>query len=114
MVAETFRVRINFNRGLTDGASKAPPSASCKTLAVIVKNIKSSDNKMIKKYLVLIGISISISLLIVATLNYPGGTDEDVSTLGFSWSKNFISNLFKERAVNGSINDARIWAIISM
>ena len=84
------------------------------TLAVIVKNIKSSDNKMIKKYLVLIGISISISLLIVATLNYPGGTDEDVSTLGFSWSKNFISNLFKERAVNGSINDARIWAIISM
>src|SRR5690606_15878334 len=87
-------------------------SQSLRALAVIVKNIKSSDNKMIKKYLVLIGISISISLLIVATLNYPGGTDEDVSTLGFSWSKNFISNLFKERAVNGSINDARIWAII--
>jgi len=101
-----------FNRKIPHLYSPTSPSA--RTLAVIVKNIKSSDNKMIKKYLVLIGISISISLLIVATLNYPGGTDEDVSTLGFSWSKNFISNLFKERAVNGSINDARIWAIISM
>ncbi len=69
---------------------------------------------MIKRYLVLIGILISISLLIIATLNYPGGTYQDVSTLGFSWSKNFISNLFKEKALNGSVNDARIWAIFSM
>jgi hypothetical protein len=30
-VAETFQLRINIYHGLTDGAPKAPPSASCKT-----------------------------------------------------------------------------------
>lgn len=69
---------------------------------------------MIKKYLVLIGIAISVSLLVIATLKYPGGTDQDINTLGFSWSDNFISNLFNENALNGAINNARIWAIISM
>ena len=69
---------------------------------------------MIKKNLVLIGLTISISLLIIATLNYPGGTDQDLNTLGFSWSKNFFSNLFKETALNGSVNNGRTWAIVSM
>lgn len=69
---------------------------------------------MIKKYLVLIGITISIALLMIAALNYPGGTDQDMSTIGFSWSKNFISNLFEENALNGSVNKARIWAMIGM
>lgn len=69
---------------------------------------------MIKKYLVLKGIAISVSLLVIATLKYPGGTDQDINTLGFSWSDNFISNLFNENALNGAINNARIWAIISM
>ena len=31
-MAETFQLRININRSLTDGAPKAPPSASCKPL----------------------------------------------------------------------------------
>lgn len=69
---------------------------------------------MIKKYSVLIGITISILLIIVAALNYPGGTDQDINTIGFSWTKNFISNLFKEKALNGSVNDSRYWAISSM
>lgn len=69
---------------------------------------------MIKKYLVLTGIAISVSLLVIATLNYPGGTDQNMKTLGFSWSENFFSNLFKENALNGATNNARIWAIISM
>ena len=32
MVAETFQLKINISGSLTDGASKAQPSASCKTL----------------------------------------------------------------------------------
>lgn len=32
MVTEIFRLRINISGSLTDGAPKAPPSASCKTL----------------------------------------------------------------------------------
>jgi len=69
---------------------------------------------MIKKYIVLIGIVISISFLMIATMNYPGGTYKDIHTIGFSWSQNFISNLFKENALNGSVNNARIWAIVSI
>lgn len=57
---------------------------------------------------------ISISLLVLAGLNYPGGTDQDITTIGFSWNKNFISNLFKEKALNGSVNGSRNWAIIGM
>jgi hypothetical protein len=69
---------------------------------------------MIKKHLVLTGIAISITLLIIATMNYPGGTYQDISTIGFSWSQNFISNLFKENALNGSVNEGRTWAIVSI
>ena len=44
MVAETFRLRININRSLTDGAPKAPPSASCKTLSAILEPSKEMKN----------------------------------------------------------------------
>jgi len=32
----------------------------------------------------------------------------------FDWSKNFISNLFAAKAINGLENSSRIWAIIGM
>ncbi len=65
---------------------------------------------MQKKHLVLIGIIISLFLLFIATTVYPGGSLFDKNSVGFSWSKNFISNLFGAKAVNGSDNPARIWA----
>jgi hypothetical protein len=67
-----------------------------------------------RKYSVLICVVISALFLIIATLLYPGGSILDKNSIGFDWSKNFLSNLFATKAVNGSENPGRIWAIIGM
>ena len=69
---------------------------------------------MIKKYSVLICVVISVILIVIATLVYPGGSLLDKNSIGFVWSKNFISNLFAAKAINGLDNPSRIWAIIGM
>lgn len=69
---------------------------------------------MIKKYSILICVVISLILMVIATLVYPGGSLLDKNSTGFDWSKNFISNLFTAKAINGSENTSRIWAIIGM
>ena len=69
---------------------------------------------MLKKYAVLLGIIISLSLLGMATLYYPGGSQFDKTSVGFDWRSNYISNLFGEKSVNGSDNSARFWAIAGM
>jgi hypothetical protein len=69
---------------------------------------------MIKKHSVLICIAISVILMIIASLLYPGGSILDKNSIGFNWTKNFISNLFAAKALNGSENPARIWAVIGM
>ena len=52
--------------------------------------------------------------IVIATLAYPGGSLPDKNSIGFGWSKNFLSNLFAPKAINGSENPGRIWAIIGM
>ncbi|MGB8194770.1 MAG: hypothetical protein WCF67_22745, partial [Chitinophagaceae bacterium] len=69
---------------------------------------------MFRKHSVLICIVISVVLLVIATLIYPGGSLLDKNSTGFVWSQNFISNLFAVKAINGSENTSRIWAIIGM
>lgn len=69
---------------------------------------------MIKKYSVLICLIISVILLVIASLLYPGGSLLDKNSVGFDWSKNFVSNLFAAKAINGLENPGRIWAIIGM
>ena len=69
---------------------------------------------MIKKYSVLICVVTSVILIVIATLAYPGGSLLDKNSIGFNWSKNFLSNLFAAKAINGSENPGRIWAIIGM
>jgi hypothetical protein len=66
------------------------------------------------KHLVLIGIIISVSLLYVASKVYPGGSLFDKNSIGFDWTKNFISNLFGAKAINGSDNPSRFWADAGM
>jgi len=70
--------------------------------------------KTIKKYSVLICIVISVILTVIATFVYPGGSFLDKDSTGFDWTKNFISNLFAAKAINGLDNTSRIWAIIGM
>ena len=70
--------------------------------------------QIVKKYSVLICMVISVILIVVATQVYPGGSLLDKNSIGFDWSKNFLSNLFAPKALNGSENPGRIWALIGM
>lgn len=67
-----------------------------------------------RKISVLICIVISVLFLVIATLLYPGGSILDKNSIGFDWSKNFFSNLFLAKALNGTTNPSRIWALIGM
>ncbi len=70
--------------------------------------------QMIKKYSVLVCLLASVILIIIASLGYPGGSLLDKTSIGFAWSKNYLSNLFATKAINGSDNRGWIWALIGM
>ena len=70
--------------------------------------------QIFKKYSVLISLVISVILMVIASLVYPGGSVLDKNSIGFGWSKNFLSNLFASKAINGLENPGRIWAVIGM
>jgi hypothetical protein len=65
---------------------------------------------MMRKYSVVIGLTISMLLFTTAVWIYPGGTYQDKNTVGFNWTENYISNLFEATALNGSKNSSRTWA----
>ena len=69
---------------------------------------------MLRKHIILLGIIISIILLVVAMAYYPGGSQFDKNSIGFDWTKNYLSNLFTPQAVNGQDNPNRLWAIGGM
>jgi hypothetical protein len=69
---------------------------------------------MIKKYSVLIVVTISLIFLVIGISIYPGGSMFDKNSIGFDWTKNFISNLFGAQALNGVENKSRIWAYLGM
>ena len=67
-----------------------------------------------KKHLLLLGITVAISLLVIATFYYPGGSQQDVNAVGYSWQHNYLCNLFNEKAMNSIKNDARPLAITGL
>ena len=69
---------------------------------------------MLRKHSILIGIVISLSLLVLATRHYPGGSQYDKDSVGYDWKNNYLSNLFGASAVNGAHNASRPWAIAGM
>lgn len=69
---------------------------------------------MFRKHLILLGIIISIVLLLVATLHYPGGSQYDLNSIGYDWKNNYLSNLFGPKAVNGADNASQPWAACGM
>lgn len=64
--------------------------------------------QLIQKYLVIICVVISVILFLIAIYVYPGGSLLNKNPTGFYWSKNFISNLFAAKVINGSENTSRI------
>lgn len=69
---------------------------------------------MLKKHSLLITLSISFALLTIAILIYPGGTYQTRDSIGFDWKRNYTSNLFEVKALNGAENASRIWAYFGM
>ncbi|MBK7607256.1 MAG: hypothetical protein IPI18_08665 [Saprospiraceae bacterium] len=57
---------------------------------------------------------LSILLLIIAALNYPGGNIRDIHSKGYSLNKNYISHLLEYHALNGMDNLARPWGILGV
>jgi len=69
---------------------------------------------MIRKYSVLLGVVVSLILIMIAISIYPGGTMFDEYSIGFDWKRNFMSNLFGTKALNGAENPSKIWAYTGM
>lgn len=60
------------------------------------------------------GIAIFVVLYIVATILYPGGSQVDKNSIGFSWTNNYWCNLLNENAINGQPNSAKPVAMTGM
>lgn len=62
----------------------------------------------------LFGTILFVVLYIAATLFYPGGSQADKNSTGFSWINNYWCNLLNEKAINGQYNPAKPIAITAM
>lgn len=70
-----------------------------------------------KKFLLLtpiFGTLLFVILYFIATLFYPGGSQVDKNSVGFSWLNNYWCNLLNEQAINGQYNPAKPIAITAM
>jgi hypothetical protein len=60
------------------------------------------------------GAFLFVVLYIIATLCYPGGSQVDKNSIGFSWTNNYWCNLLNQNAINGQPNPAKPIAMIGM
>lgn len=61
-----------------------------------------------------LGVLVGLALLVVSTRFYPGGTLDDPATVGFDWTRNYITQLLRPVAVNGHVNAARPYAVAGL
>jgi hypothetical protein len=61
-----------------------------------------------------IGIALFVILYLLATRYYPGGSQADRTSVGFSWANNYWCNLLDRNAINGSENISRPIALTGM
>lgn len=62
----------------------------------------------------ILGTGIFLLLYIIATLLYPGGSQVDKNSIGFSWINNYWCNLLNKNAINGQFNPAKPVALTGM
>lgn len=60
------------------------------------------------------GTIIFIILYLIATFLYPGGSQADKNSTGFSWANNYWCTLLNETAINGKYNAAKPVAFAAM
>ncbi|MBN1117768.1 MAG: hypothetical protein JXA77_11220 [Bacteroidales bacterium] len=65
-------------------------------------------------YFLAIGIFVFVCLYILATVLYPGGSENNRNAQGFDWLHNYWCTMFDAYAINGKLNRARPLAIASM
>lgn len=75
---------------------------------------KRKNISMSNKHFILIGLIISIIFIVIATLLYPGGSQNDINSVGFKWQHNYVCNLFADTAMNGMKNKSKYWAVTGM
>ena len=61
-----------------------------------------------------LGTLIFVTLYVVATVLYPGGSQTDKNSVGFSWVNNYWCNLLYDTAINGQTNAAKPIALTGM
>ncbi|RYE20131.1 MAG: hypothetical protein EOP45_11555 [Sphingobacteriaceae bacterium] len=61
-----------------------------------------------------LGILLFITLYVIATLLYPGGSQANIHSKGFSWLHNYWCNLLNDNAMNGQPNPAKPVALAGM
>jgi hypothetical protein len=62
----------------------------------------------------ILGVLIFVLLYFFATRFYPGGSQVDRNSIGFSWTNNYWCNLLNETAINGQPNLAKPIALTGM
>jgi len=80
-------------------------------ISLIKTTIKSKNSWVLTP---LFGVVFFIGLYFAATLFYPGGSQADKHSGGFSWTNNYWCNLLNENAINGEPNAARPIALAAM
>lgn len=78
------------------------------------KQVPMKLPQWLKDHSVLLCMAVSMVLVGVAIRLYPGGSLADPHSVGFDWTRNFFSNLFLPKALNGAENPGRSWAVIGM
>lgn len=62
----------------------------------------------------ILGIISFIGLYVFSSTLYPGGSQADLNSEGFSWIHNYWCNLMNEKAMNGLLNPARPYSVMGM
>ena len=75
---------------------------------------QTGKSKAIWVLIPIFGSLLFIILYIIGAYLYPGGSETDNSSVGFSWTTNYWCNLLHENAINGQPNSAKPFAISGM
>lgn len=73
-----------------------------------------SDHKERWLLIPVFGILFYVVLYIVATRYYPGGSQADKNSIGYSWANNYWCNLLYAKGINGKPNTAQPIAMMAM
>jgi hypothetical protein len=75
---------------------------------------QTNETKSILVLLPILGTLIFVVLYVIATVLYPGGSQVDKNSIGFSWANNYWCNLLNDNAINGQPNPAKPVALTGM